>query len=274
MKTKMWKKIVALSLILVVVLTFAACGEAELPSAQEIADSVIESFDNIRTYQLDMDVTFDMTIEQEGEVSEFTQALGYIGTVDVVNRQMGLKMTYRAIAETQPEMENVTEVYLIGNIQYQGQQTEDGTKWKKYEKQAGSFEEWQKMGWGESQIELLEAAHVEVLGSERVDGIDCYVLEVTPDLEQLWQLSNQLHFDEAPDVTEEYLQEIFRSFSVKQWVAKDTYFLTKAEIDIAEEFPPEEAGPLTLDIAVVLLSYNYNQPVSIELPPEAEEATQ
>ncbi len=136
------------------------------------------------------------------------------------------------------------------------------------------WEEFQQIGWGESQIELLEAAQVEVIGSERVGGIDCYVLEVTPDLEQLWQLSNHLHFDEAPDVTEEYLQEIFRSFSVKQWVAKDTYFLAKAEIDIAREFPPEEAGPSTLDIAVVLLCYNYNQPVTIVLPPEAVEATQ
>ncbi len=134
------------------------------------------------------------------------------------------------------------------------------------------WEESQQMGWGESQIELLEAAQVEVISSERVDGIDCYVLEVTPDLEQLWQLSNHLHFDEVPDVTEEYLQEIFRSFSVKQWVAKDTYFLMKAEIDIAEEFPPDEAGPSTVDIAMVLLCYNYNQPVTIELPPEAEEA--
>ena len=44
------------------------------------------------------------------------------------------------------------------------------------------------------------------------------------------------------------------------------------ELDQAEEFPPEEAGPSKVDISVVLLCENYNQPVSIELPPEAEEA--
>ncbi len=266
----MWKKILPTGLVLVMVLSFTAC--AGLPSAQEIVDGVIESFDNIKTYQLDMDVTFDMAGEDEGEAFEFTQALGYIGAVDVENKQMRLEMTYRSIAETQPEMEQVTEMYLIGNIQYQMQQTEEGPEWKKYEVPAETWEEFQQIGWGESQIELLEAAQVEVIGSERVGGIDCYVLEVTPDLEQLWQLSNHLHFDEARDVTEKYLQEVFRSFSVKQWVAKDTYFLMKAEIDIAEEFPPDGAGPSTVDIAMVLLSYNYNQPVSIVLPPEAEEA--
>jgi len=35
---------------------------------------------------------------------------------------------------------------------------------------------------------------------------------------------------------------------------------------------PEEEGVLRMDIAMSLLAYNYNQPVSIVLPPEAEEA--
>ena len=37
---------------------------------------------------------------------------------------------------------------------------------------------------------------------------------------------------------------------------------------------PEEEGVVTMDMAVGLLVYNYNQPVSIELPPEAEEAVE
>ncbi len=71
---------------------------------------------------------------------------------------------------------------------------------------------------------------------------------------------------------------MFRSFSVKQWIAKDTYFLAKAEIDIAVELIPEalgfpeEEGGMIMDIPMNLLSHSYNQPVSIVLPPEAEEA--
>ena len=61
----MRKKMVAISLLLVVALSFTAC--AGLPSAQEIIDGVIESFDNIRTYQFDMDMTQDQAGETEGE---------------------------------------------------------------------------------------------------------------------------------------------------------------------------------------------------------------
>jgi len=82
------------------------------------------------------------------------------------------------------------------------------------------------------------------------------------------------------DVIEEYLQEIFHSFSVRQWVAKDTYFLMRVEIDIGMELNPadlgypEEEGEMTMGMAMSFLAYNYNQPISIVLPPEAEEATE
>jgi hypothetical protein len=81
-----------------------------------------------------------------------------------------------------------------------------------------------------------------------------------------------------PPVPEELLQDIFRNFSVKQWVAKDTYFLMKVEIDMALETPPDlleylnEEGVKSVDITISFLAYNYNQPVTIVLPSEAEEA--
>jgi len=131
--------------------------------------------------------------------------------------------------------------------------------------------------------ELLKTAQVDVIGSEKVKGADCYVLQLTPDIGQLYQII----MDPAggggtggilSSVPEEFLQEIIRSFSVKQWIASDTYFLMKVEIDIAMESTPElmdylgVEGEMTIDLTMSLLAYNYNQPVSIELPPEAEEA--
>ena len=72
----MWKKILTMSLALVMVLSFAACAEEAgeeggLPSAQEIVDGVIQSLDDIRTYQFDMDMTMDMAGEGEGEGETF-----------------------------------------------------------------------------------------------------------------------------------------------------------------------------------------------------------
>ncbi|GAH86292.1 unnamed protein product, partial [marine sediment metagenome] len=134
----------------------------------------------------------------------------------------------------------------------------------------------------EPQLELLQGAQVEVIGSETVKGIDCYVFQLTPDMGQLWQTVMQqtrvAGEEILPEVEEIFLEEVFRSFSVKQWVAKDTYFITKAEIDMVMELTPEamgfpeEEGEMTMNITMTLLAYDYNKPISIELPPEAEEA--
>ena len=181
----MWKKILPMGLVLVVVFSFAACAEeteeeVELPSAQEIVDGVIESLDEIRTYQFDMDVTYNMTNVGEDEWSEVTFALGYSGTVDVENRQMRMEYTNEETENGQREMQAEMEMYFIDGILYMMEKVPgEETTWKKE-----APEEWwegsQQIGWGESQIEILEAAQVEVIGSERVDGIDCYVPEVKP----------------------------------------------------------------------------------------------
>jgi len=279
----MWKKILTMSLTMVMVLSLAACAEEAgeeggLPSAQEIVDGVMQSLDDIRTHQFDMDMTMDMAGEGEGETFEMTMVMDGSGALDFDNSEMRMDMTMSITMPDESEMDMGTAIYLIGGMVYMLMEIpEMEPMWIKSEMPEGY---WEEMSQVQTQIELLEVAQVEVIGSERIGGIDCYVLQVTPDLEQLWQMVMQQAemAGEMPDVTGELLQEMFRSFSVEQWVAKDTYFLAKVEIDMAMELTPEamgfpgEEGIMTMDIAMSILTYNYNQPVSIVLPPEAEEA--
>ena len=280
----MWKKILSISLVLVMALSLVACAkeaeeEAELPSAQEIVDGVVESWDDVSTYQFEVDMTADAVVEVEGEAGEVTIEIDVSGAlVDLENREMRMDMTMNMEMTGEPEVETEMEMYLIGDMMYMFvKMPETPPTWMKSEMPEGY---WEQMSQTESYIELLEAAQVEVIGSEKVKGVDCYVLQLTPDLETLWQMVMQQAqlAGEMPAVAEEFIKEMFRSFSVKYWIAKDTYFLTKSEVDMAVELTPEamgypeEEGVITMDIAGSLLAYDYNQPVSIELPEEAEEA--
>jgi len=280
----MWKKILTMSLVLVMVLSFTACAEeteeeVELPSAQEIVDGVIESLDEIRTYQFDMDMTGDIAGHGEEWEVEATMVMDFDGVLDLENRQMKIDMTMNMEGlPGEDQTGTVIVTYLVGDMIYMMMDVPGGVPmWMKLEIPEGY---WGEMSQVESEIELLEAAQVKVIGSETIEGTDCYVLQLTPDMEQLWQLAMQqpnLPGEEVPDVAEEFLQEMFTSFSVKQWVAKDTYFPIKAEIDMVID-PASAAMGLQVEesvpagISMVLLFYNYNQPVSIVLPPEAEEA--
>jgi hypothetical protein len=273
----MWKRILTISLVLAAVLSFTTCSKE--PSAQEIVDGVIDSLDDIRTSQFDVDMTMDIVSDTEGEAVDVTMTIDSSGTLDFENKKMRMDMTINVALAEEPQEDAVIpfprqiEMYFISDMTYIRMELPEAEPiWMKTQM---PVEYWEEVNQVEPQIELLETAQVDVIASEEVRGVDCYVLELTPDLEQLWQIVMQyqeLLGGETPSITEESLQEMLRSFSVKQWVAKDTYFLMKAEIDISTEFPPEESGPSAIDIAMVFLSYNYNQPVSIELPPEAEEA--
>jgi len=232
----MWKKILTMSLALVMVLSLTACDEeteeeVELPSAQEIVDGVIESLDEIRTYKLDMDATTDMAGDVMGEALEVNIVTDFDGTVDLENRQMRMDVTMNTEVLGEDEITRGVEMYLIGAMAYMlTEAPEMPPAWVKSEIPEVL---WKQMSQVESQIELLEAAQVDLIGSEKVGGIDCWVLQVTLDMDQLWQFFMQqtgATWVEMPDVAEEFLQEMFRSFSVKQWIAKDTYFLTKADL--------------------------------------------
>ena len=293
----MWKKMIPMTLVLVMLFSLTACGEGELPSAQEIVDAVIEAQDDIRTCEFEVDMTLDMSGEVEGEAVEMTIAMEYTGALDRDNREMRIDLSTDTDMETprEPDEGELTmttilagevrmAMYHVGGMRYamMGAAGEE-PRWTMSE---ASEADWEEISEGitlilqtEAQIELLKTAQVDVIRSERVKGVDCYVLKLTPDTEQLWQLANQqplLSNMGVSAVGEDILQEMFRSFSVKQWVTKDTYFLTRTEVDMALDLTPEalgvEEGQMTMDVTISMLAYNHNQPVTIVLPSEAEEA--
>jgi hypothetical protein len=280
------KKLLTMSLVLAMVLSFAACEgetgeEIELPLTQEIVESVVTSWADIRTSQFDMHMTMDMAGEIKDEAMETSMVTDSSGMMDFENKQMQMDMTMSIAVPGEDKREMGMEMYLIGDMMYMMMDVPGmGPMWMKSETPEAT---WDRMSQTKSQIELLKTAQVNVIGSEKVGGVDCYVLQLIPDVEQLWQLAMQQAqvSEEAvmPDVAKELLKEVFRSFSVKQWIAKDTYFLTKAEIDMTMELIPEAMGlpgegVLNMDISLDLQCYNYNQPVSIVLPPEAEGAVE
>jgi hypothetical protein len=78
------------------------------------------------------------------------------------------------------------------------------------------------------QIEFLKTAiEVTLLGSEKVDGVDCYVLQIKPNMEALtkWVLSQQQQQSGIGgiDLSKLDLAKLFKTISIKEWIAKDTY---------------------------------------------------
>jgi len=126
---------------------------------------------------------------------------------------------------------------------------------------------WEQQNIAGQQFDLLaDFTDVELLGTEMVNGVECYKLQVTPDIETLWAWAQMQEGMEGLDPGLDP-EEVITDFSYVLWVAKDTYFTVKTVVEMTMTVEGESMG-----MAVTVLVFDINEPVTIELPPEAEAA--
>ena len=277
---------------LVAVAMFAGCIEEERMSTAEIKEMVLATAENIDTYKFDMDMTQKILISNEtGEMEMTTLSTGN-GVVDNINKKMKLEMTMTMEmpekAEMPDTMEMKMDMYFINNTMYTKMDLgipELPTQWTKMEMPGGYEESWESQNQVDQQMELLNVSEVELLEDEKVNDVDCYVLKLTPDIEKYWgimmkqegmsELMQNLQQNVSFDIG-----EMIKEMSLKYWIAKDTKFPMKTEMQIkmvmsSEDLnipETEEKFTMTVDQRTNMFSYDYNKPVTIELPKEAESA--
>jgi hypothetical protein len=128
---------------------------------------------------------------------------------------------------------------------------------------------------------------VTLLDDKIEDSTDCYLLKIELDVKKLLEfLMNQTTmgvaipgFDNQDIINNRQETEIGNSIdmmnmTMTEWIAKDTYSVMKAEatLDMTTTNPDTEEET-TIAIDFNMRYYDYNVPVTIKLPAEAEDAT-
>jgi hypothetical protein len=272
------KIILALSLALVISLTLVGCDQG-LP--QDEIDRIIENVANVQYDTVSMDMDMTMTVEifggaESGEMAMFGDGTG---VMDMVNREMQMTMNMTIDIPELGEQTMVSKVYLVGEWMYTGVEVTDlGEQWFKVEVTPGMWEQQNQL---DQQIEFLKSAvKVKSLADQTVDGTDCYVFEVVPSVEALGEmLSQQSSAMGGLDFSQLDLAGLFEEMKVKEWIAKDSYHVFNAEVYMRMRMLPEDVGAtaadfdkMVMDMNITMHLYDYNQPVSIDLPAEALDA--
>ena len=277
---------------IVAVAMCAGCVEEERVSTAEIKEMVLATAESIDTYKFDMDITQKTLISNEtGEMEMTTLSTGN-GVVDNLNKKMKLGMTMTMEmpeeAEMPETMEMKMDVYFINNTMYTKMDMgipEMPAQWTKMEMPEGYEEFWESQNQVDQQMELLKVSEMELLEDEKVNDVDCYVLKLTPDIEKYWDIvMKQEGMSELMQNLQQNVSfdigEMIKEMSLKYWIAKDTKFPMKTEMQIkmvmsSEDLnipETEEEFTMTMDQRTDMVFYDYNKPVTIELPKEAESA--
>jgi len=281
----MIRKILLLSLALVLALALLGCGEKEETLTPVQIDQIVIDAANAlaeaETYAFDMDASETIDVIGGTEPGTMSLAADATGVIDNANKEMqlGMNMTMNVPEEDQQQMG--MEIYIVDEWVYVRMSIpEVGEEWMKMELTPEMWGLWEQV---DQQVELLETAtEVKFVGSEVVNGIQCYVFDIMPDMEQLAEYLAQQQVMLGMGLAEmENLEELLdkTSLSIEEWIAKDSSLLMKAQANMRVEVTPDDVGAtpedfdkMTMDLSMDMTVYDYNQPVSIELPPEALEA--
>jgi len=274
------KIILALSLALVLSFTLLGCDQG-LP--QDEIDRIVENVANAQydTVKMDMDMTINMEVIGGPEPFDMTMVGDGTAFTDVANREMQMTMNMSVDLPEMGEQTMVSKVYLVGDWMYTGVEIPDfGEQWFKTEVIPGTWEQQNQL---EQQIAFLSTAvEVKSLPDQAVDGTDCYVFEIVPSVEALGELlSQQSSTMGGMDFSQLDLANLFEEMVVKEWIARDSYQVLKTEVYMRMQIRPDDVGAteadfdkMVMDMNMTMRSYDYNQPVSIDLPEGALDAVE
>jgi hypothetical protein len=288
-------KVLALPLMMVAILaalSFFGCREkatqsedaSQLDLPKILSDATLAMKD-VSSYSYSMVMDMDMEATGGSSAGTISMSMGSDGVTDFANNQMQMNLEMsmdQDIPEMEGSVEYKAEMYVLTDWIYMKLDI------------AGLDQQWVKMPMSEElmqsynlnvieqQFEPLErATQIEYIKSESVDGSDCYVLKIVPDLAAMKEwIDEQQMTSETFDWSQiEKLEDIFKKLDYNVWIAKDTKLIKKMNIQMTMELSSaqldveeSEFDKMTMDVEIEMTLKHYNEPVSITLPDEAENA--
>ncbi len=249
-----------------------------------IIDKIIAATRKVQSCKFDVDMKMRMSGTSDGESLDMDATMIQIGAMDKANQKMRIDMDTNVDMSSIGAIEASIEIYIIGDTTYMktGEMFGTPAQWTKAETPGM----WDTQDIIARQTDLLDVTSLQVSDGGIVNGVNCYRVEMEPDLMTLLKsvmqqpgMGESLSAGGLPDDMDiSLLSNLVQDFSATQWYSKDTHFPVKSEIEVQMAVSElmmsmmGESGEMAIDINMTTNFSDYNKPVSIELPAEARGA--
>jgi len=273
-------------------------------TVQAIVAKTISAMNTAKSYNLKTDLTENYTVVQKMESQTFTDIWEWKSqrTVDVSNQEMYLSMDIHETPDLQPY---IFQQYLVGSYSYYSQSSPIvgglTNPWMKTQLSEQYNAIWSNFAQINPLVELLKTStDINLVGTEQINGIDCYIIQLSPSAEAAtdWVLSQGgfpgpslgWWIGTSPERVKQIDIKAYKNGSVKLWIKKDSDLIYKIDINISLDAEPgnvvcsdtglacQDGQGNSTDIGFekILRDFSgqwefsdYNQPVSIHVPQEA-----
>jgi hypothetical protein len=257
---------------------------ANSEEVNNIVSNILETNAAVDSYRVDISILQEFHLEKTEDYADMPDAMTLTsngsGMLDVANGEMQMQLTTNIAMAGESTQGGTVETFIVDGYIYSKYPTPEGdTEWVKMAMPKGM---WDKQNQLVQQAEILKTADsVEYLGDESIDGMECYVVEIYPSDQTIEKLLSQIDMPVTSSQLKTELSNIFKDLVIKEWISKDSYLISKTQQHAVIELEPKDIGlennefkkmVVSLDIEMKL--YDYNMPLSIELPAGALDATE
>jgi hypothetical protein len=265
------KRLILLFMVIVSIMTISlsAYGCAGLTD-QQIVSKIIDTSNNVKSFKFGMDLSENMgnmNVKETGiaSVNSITQEL-LMNTTLVIDSPPGGTQT------------DTMDEYLTGGYLYIKDNTTGTDYWTKIKVDESRWTAEDQLA---QLTEFLQSAtSIARIDDETVNGLDCYVFQITPDMAEVlkWIQSQSQSTNELQNLN----PDVFKSTTFKVWIDKKSLLPQKENIDLTMEITPSDItgttttpnDAITLTMSGDITYTDYNIPVTIELPTAAQNAVE
>ena len=241
---------------------------------------VVDSSANLGSYRftIEMEQKIDLVNLSTGDIQKLYARSFGAGMANMTDRALKLSMASLSYAKGDEDNTSATaiEEYLINDTLYL---KVDGN-WTVM-KMPGVADAWSAQNTMTQQLEMFNQSRLTLIGSENVDGVDCY--KVRAEIE-MGAMADQLSADVTSLVPMQMnYSELFRNMAldVHYWITKDTHLLKKTDVREVFIVTPQSLGltanesdtmEMRINSEVSMLFEGFNESVNVKPPAEAMQA--
>ena len=261
-----------------------AQGELSQQQIEQIFYDSMANQTNLNFYKfnMDMDMITDVIGAESGKMTVLTTSNGAANLAsNQLQMQMEMDMSMEGLGDEGGSQSIAYDIYQMADWVYMRMEISGmGEQWIKT---PTSEETYEQLDLVNQQLGPLESAvDIEFMGYANVDGEECYVLSLVPDMNNLTDWLNQQQGAGTQDINWgniSDLSDVFKKLEYTYYITRDTKLPKRLIVDMQMELTSEQTGlsggdydKMTMDISVDMTLYDYNEPFSIDLPDEAENA--
>ena len=274
---------IVFSILLVTTVLLTGCGGKDL-TTEEILNNTKAAMEKINSYKIAYDMVLNMEIVGGEQAMKMAMDGTGTGAMDVINKKMQMALDVDAeisgTGTSQIKMTMTMEMYMVDGWLYTKMTIPmSGVQWTKTKVEGNETSQDQLA----QLLQLMKSTiQITLTGTEKVNGVDCYVLQITPNMTELWQwMMSQQGSNLAGDIdlSQFDISKLIKSYELKYWISKTNFNLIKAKADMSMDVDPAALGAsvddferMTMLIDLDMIFSDYNKAVDIQLPADAVNA--